>query len=636
MKFDKTTIVGIAICVLLFLSWNRILRSMGYDTTPRPAQQEAPAPQPEEQAATPDPTAAKPGDPAAPEAEPKVADVPTETPVPAAKPEPVAATPTSDALLEQAQMPWPIPEAEPVVLVSADGTLVLRVDPNGGGVTSVVLNDYFTDAEKGGPTADPVVIGRSELPFCALNLAQAGWTAGPGEVLVKNAGQLRIQRPITGPTGETAVLTEAWTMAGDAAPYQFDYSIRVDAASEQSVILAGLAVEGGGLPSTTSPQRRKFRQSSASGVMSAVIGAKRPQGFDAGKLGKMKPAVREELRTAPSQWLGVHSQYFLFHVAAPEDSSFSGALPTLETFKGDPTVKVGRKIVSMPWYRGRAMLPDLTVEPGGSTTLAFRCYAGPKKLQILTQMPGDVDKVMGIDRFMFFNAGWMAWLTKLLLGCLVGLKTVFSGAWGYGWAIIIITVGVKLIFFPLSHKSTQSMRKMQELQPQLKVLKENYKDDPQKMYRKQQELFKENNVSQLGGCLPMLVQIPVFFALYNTFRSAIELRQASFLWVADLSLPDTLAFSPEGLPIRPLALIMSGSMLLQNKLMPSGEPSQRRMMMFMSLFMLWIFYGMPAGLTLYWTTNQLLTICQTLITRRLEEKKKARQANSGEARTETA
>ena len=636
MKYDKTTIVGIAICVLLFLSWDRILQSMGYDTTPRPARQEAPATQPGEKDATPDPAVAKPGDPAAPEAEPKVVPVPVETPVPTAKPEPAADAPTSDALLEQAQKPWPIPEADPVVLVSADGTLVLRVDPDGGGVTSVVLNDYFTDAEKGGSTEDPVMIGRSELPFCALNLAQAGWTAGPGEVLVKDVAQLRIQRPITGPTGETAVLTESWTMAEAAAPYQFDYSVRIDAASGQGVLLAGLALEGGGLPSTTSPQRLKFRQSSSSGVMSAVIGAKRPQGFDAAKLGKMKPAVREELRTAPSQWLGVHSQYFLFHVAAPEDSSFSGALPTLEVFKGDPIVKVGRKAVGMPWYRGRAMLSDLTVEPGGSTTLVFRCYAGPKKLQILRELPGNVDKVMGIDRFMFFNAAWMGWLTKLLLGCLVGLKTVFSGTWGYGWAIIIITVVVKLIFFPLSHKSTQSMRKMQELQPQLKVLKEQYKDDPQKMYRKQQELFKENNVSQLGGCLPMLVQIPVFFALYNTFRSAIQLRQASFLWVADLSLPDTLAFSPEGLPIRPLALIMSGSMLLQNKLMPSGEPSQRRMMMFMSLFMLWIFYGMPAGLTLYWTTNQLLTIGQTLLTRRLEERKKAAQANSGGAGTEAA
>jgi YidC/Oxa1 family membrane protein insertase len=134
----------------------------------------------------------------------------------------------------------------------------------------------------------------------------------------------------------------------------------------------------------------------------------------------------------------------------------------------------------------------------------------------------------------------------------------------------------------------------------------------------------------------MLVQIPVFFGLYNTFRSAIELRQASFLWVADLSLPDTLAFSPDGLPIRPLALVMSGTMLIQQRLTPSGDANQQRMMMFMSLFFLWIFYGMPAGLTLYWTTNQILTIAQTLITRRLEERKKAAQAGTGDAVGERA
>jgi YidC/Oxa1 family membrane protein insertase len=350
----------------------------------------------------------------------------------------------------------------------------------------------------------------------------------------------------------------------------------------------------------------------------------------------MDPVTRDELRRDPTQWMSVHSQYFLFYVAAPKGTTFTGTIPTLETFAGDPEVKIGRQVGPQPWHRGRVLLPAMEAAAGNSATMTIHCYAGPKKLQLLSELDGGVAKIMDMDRFMFFHPAWMGWLTKLLLSCLVGLKGIFSGTWGYGWAIIVITVGVKLLFFPLSHKSTQSMRKMQELQPQLKELREKYKDDPQKMYRKQQELFKENNVSQLGGCLPMLVQIPVFFGLYNTFRSAIELRQASFLWVADLSLPDTLPFSPAGLPIRPLAIIMSGSMLLQQKLMPSGDANQQRMMMFMSLFFLWIFYGMPAGLTLYWTTNQILTIAQTLITRRLEERKKAAEANSGGPAAERA
>lgn len=162
------------------------------------------------------------------------------------------------------------------------------------------------------------------------------------------------------------------------------------------------------------------------------------------------------------------------------------------------------------------------------------------------------------------------------------------------------------------------MRKMQTLQPIIKEIRENYKDQPEKMNRKIMDVYRENNVSPLGGCLPMLFQIPVFFALFNTFRSAIELRQATFIWVADLSMPDTVAVLA-GLPIRPLAILMATSMLVQQKMMPSSDPSQARMMMFMSIFFLFIFYSMPAGLTLYWTVNQVLTIVQNLVSKRMEK-----------------
>jgi YidC/Oxa1 family membrane protein insertase len=472
--------------------------------------------------------------------------------------------------------------------------------------------------------------------MCALNLAQAGWVAGVAEIVRQDESGCTIRRPITSSTGETATLVEDWSFLGADKPYQFSYTITVEGNGQTAVELQDLAVESGGLPPTMSPERAKFRGSASSGLTYSLVGAKRPDGYDAAKLVKSGDDARAELASAPINWVGIHSQYFLFYLSSPDDSTFTGVIPSLETFKGDPQVKVGRNMAKQPWVRARTLLPPLHVAKDGSSSMTFHCYAGPKKLQILADMPGDVAKVMDMDRFMIMHVSWMGWLTKFLLSCLVSLKTVFSGPWGYGWAIIIITVGVKLIFFPLSHKGTQSMRKMQELQPQIKELRERYKDDAQKMYRKQQELFKENNVSQLGGCLPMLVQIPVFFGLYNTFRSAIELRQASFLWVADLSLPDTLAFSPDGLPIRPLALVMSGTMLIQQRLTPSGDANQQRMMMFMSLFFLWIFYGMPAGLTLYWTTNQILTIAQTLITRRLEERKKAAQAGTGDAVGERA
>ena len=201
------------------------------------------------------------------------------------------------------------------------------------------------------------------------------------------------------------------------------------------------------------------------------------------------------------------------------------------------------------------------------------------------------------------------------------MNRFFGHRWGYGLAIIIITFVVKMAFWPLTHRSTVSMRRMQKLQPLVKEIKDKYKDQPEKMNRKVMELYREHKVNPLGGCLPILCQMPVFLALFNTFRNAIELRHAGFLWVQDLSLPDTLPGFPEWLPIRPLALLMGGSMFAQHKLMPqSGDASQARMMTFMTVFFMFIFYSMPSGLTLYWTVNQILTILQNVVTRKLEER----------------
>ncbi|MBN2448790.1 MAG: membrane protein insertase YidC, partial [Lentisphaeria bacterium] len=257
------------------------------------------------------------------------------------------------------------------------------------------------------------------------------------------------------------------------------------------------------------------------------------------------------------------------------------------------------------------------LEPGRELELAFTGVAGPKEYDLLHRIGGRLDTVIGMDTFLFWHPEWMGFLTRWLLRLLVWLRDLFGVSWGYGLAIIVITVAVKVLFWPLTHHSTKSMRKMQQLQPQLKELRERYKSDPQKLYRKQAELFKANKVSQFGGCLPILLQLPVFFALFITFRSAIELRHASFLWAADLSMPDDIL----GLPIRPLALLMGGTMLLQQRLTPSaGDPQQQRMMMFMSVFFIFLFYGMPSGLNLYWTVNQMLSIVQTLVTRQIEKK----------------
>ena len=163
------------------------------------------------------------------------------------------------------------------------------------------------------------------------------------------------------------------------------------------------------------------------------------------------------------------------------------------------------------------------------------------------------------------------------------------------------------------------MKRMQEFQPQMKVIQEKYKDDPRKMNTKMMEFMREHKVSPLGGCLPMLLQIPVFFGFYWMLQSAIELRGARFLWACDLSQPDTVWVIPGmNFPVNPLPLIMGATMLWQARLTPASpgmDPVQQKMMKYMPLMFMFFLYNFQAGLTLYWTVQNLLTIAQMKLTK---------------------
>jgi YidC/Oxa1 family membrane protein insertase len=190
---------------------------------------------------------------------------------------------------------------------------------------------------------------------------------------------------------------------------------------------------------------------------------------------------------------------------------------------------------------------------------------------------------------------------------------------GYGIAIIAITIIIKMIFWPLTAASTRSQKRLQVLQPQLKAIADKYKDDPVKKNQKTMEFMKENKVSPLGSCLPMLLQVPVFIGFYWMLRNAIELRGVHFLWAYDLSQPDTVGYIA-GFPINPMPLIMGATQLWQASLMPPSpgmDPGQQKIMRYMPLMFIAIFYKMSAGLTLYWTVQNLLTIGQTKLTKNI-------------------
>jgi YidC/Oxa1 family membrane protein insertase len=231
-----------------------------------------------------------------------------------------------------------------------------------------------------------------------------------------------------------------------------------------------------------------------------------------------------------------------------------------------------------------------------SASASHRLYAGTKELQILENS--------GHKLFRLMDYGWFgnkfAWLVKPMLKCLQYFHEMFNN---YGWAIIFVTLVIKIIFAPLTHKSFKSMKGMQKVQPYVKVIQERNKDDRQKMNEEMLELYKKHKVNPLGGCLPMLLQIPVFIALYHALFFSIELRGAPFIgWIHDLSVQDPYYVWP---------VMMGATMFLQQKLNPSiGDPTQQKIMMMLPIVFTFLFMSFPAGLVLYWTVNNILTISQ--------------------------
>lgn len=210
----------------------------------------------------------------------------------------------------------------------------------------------------------------------------------------------------------------------------------------------------------------------------------------------------------------------------------------------------------------------------------------------------------------------LGWFSFIALPLLWMLRQCHALTGNYGFDIILVTVLIKIVFLPLTHKSFTSMRGMQKLQPEMQRLRERLKDSPEQMQKEMMELYRKHGVNPLGGCLPMLVQIPVFIGLYQALMNAVELRHAPFLaWINDLSAPDRLGalaipfVDPPGIPV--LTLVMGASMFLQQWMTPAmGDPMQRRMMMLLPVVFTFMFISFPAGLVLYWTINNLLTIAQ--------------------------
>jgi YidC/Oxa1 family membrane protein insertase len=256
---------------------------------------------------------------------------------------------------------------------------------------------------------------------------------------------------------------------------------------------------------------------------------------------------------------------------------------------------------SLQGMDGAMGMPGFQLQPGQSATVRFQLYVGPKLYGRLAKLEHDEAEIM--------NFGWFKFVSQALLNFMNFLYGLFNN---YAVAIVVLTACVKGVLWPLQNKANKSMRKMSALAPKMQALKEKYKDDPTRMNQEVMKLYKEHGVNPVGGCLPMMIQIPIFFGLFSMLGQAAELRNASFLWVHDLSQPDTVAHIPGiGWPINILPLLMGATNIWLMRMTPkTGDSTQQRVMMFMPLIFLFFCYNFAAALALYYTTQNLFTILQ--------------------------
>ncbi|MBI1211789.1 MAG: membrane protein insertase YidC [Alphaproteobacteria bacterium] len=316
---------------------------------------------------------------------------------------------------------------------------------------------------------------------------------------------------------------------------------------------------------------------------------------------------KHEIKTDSSNgWLGITDKYWMAAVIPPQGEKFTGRYSETQ-------------VAGVDVFRADYLMGARTVAPAGRTQIMHRFFAGPK----INSLVNAYEDKLGIYRFnMAIDWGWFFFLTKPMFLLLDWLYHLIGN---FGIAILALTVVIKAALFPLANRSYESMTKMKKIQPQIKELQERWKEDKVKLQQEQMELFRREKINPMMGCLPIVVQIPVFFSLYKVLYVTIEMRHAPFFgWIHDLASADPtnvftlfglLPFTaPVWLHLGIWPLLMGFTMWLQMRLNPPAtDPVQQQMMTFMPFFMTYLMSAFPAGLVIYWTWNNILSMSQQYI-----------------------
>lgn len=511
----------------------------------------------------------------------------------------------------------------------------------GGAIASVALKQY--SATQGSET--PYIIGQgAPIPSLGLSLRQEGTDIrayAPTYKIVSKTDSSVVFSRKEGPLE----IVRSYIISSDTKgpnPYLIQHDTRFINESDTQVPLSSLFVNvGAAAPTKADPIGRNLNASYYDGSDFEATRAsyfKGSRGFLG--IGSRAPTPSIETST-PVVWAAVKNQFFASIATPTEPARSIRMLPV--AYKPEDLADAPK--VDLPTIDGvsAAIEFDLGVIPAkGDKNLGIGYYAGPKELTRIDKLGQHQDYVMGYPSGIF---GWVGFISKAMFYALSGIQNI---AVNWGLSIILLTLCVRTLLWPLTAKATQTSKKMAKLSGPMKEINERYKAklenpslDPKEkqriMMKKQgeiMELFKVHKVNPMAGCLPILVQMPIFIALYYMLQSASELRFEHFLWIKDLSLPDTVAkIGP--VPINPMSLLMGVSMFFQMRMTPMSPPSddtqalQQKMIKFMPFIFLLICYNFASGLVLYWTISNCVSITQQWVTNRKKDTGDAASSGDG-------
>jgi YidC/Oxa1 family membrane protein insertase len=506
---------------------------------------------------------------------------------------PPSSTPTESAAVVPAE-----PQVAARETKLTNGQLELVVDNQGGAVRRLALVKYADRVAQPGEPVQPVdLVTVDEL---GVLLSSLGNTDYPGLErarfdVVEEAPRKVVHRLRWGGSQVTR------TLEIDESGYGGNLWVKVENLGDKPVRPSFEIVLDGRDGDISAPDH--FQNFSLVASVDGTI-ERRPllaigsPGWFSRMFGSARPDATRHL--PPVEWVGVDSQYFLLAVI-PDDASKSWA-----TYEPTGT-NSGRSILGFP-YSVTGAVAELP--PGQQLERHYRLYFGPKIPDLVNAVDPRLEPAVVV--------GW-TWVQPLVHLFASMLKWMHDHLIAnYGIAIILITIMLRLVVYPLNQRSMKSMKRMSVIAPEMKAIQDKYKDDPTRLQQELMSLYRRQGMNPLsamgGGCIPMLIQMPFMIALYFALQSSIELRHAPFaFWINDLSAPENL-FSIAGLPIRPLPLMMGGAMIAQQWLTPStADAQQRQMMLIMSAVFTLVFYQFPSGLVLYWLVSTLLGILQQVM-----------------------